>query len=157
MVGLSLSPSCSFTHKRHVTTHSHHRDTFVPHLFTFSTTASGHLADLQSRLNLADFPIEDMLPSYHAPGGPPTFRPLLPTRLWNGGNASSYSQLEMVQHPVSAKSNGNYTYPTQARAQSVLPDHRDLPIDSHLHREPIRPPRHIATVPVSILISSRLR
>ena len=157
MVGLSPSPSCSFTHRRHGTTHSHHRDTFMPHLLTFYTAASGHLADLQSCLNVADFPIENTLPLHYAPGGPPAFRPLPPTRLWNGGNACSYCQLEMVHYPVSAKGNGDYTYPPQAQAQSVLPDHWDLPIDPHLNREPIRPPCHIATIPVSLLISSHLR
>src|SRR5258706_1225108 len=145
MVGLLPSPSCSFTHKRHGTTHSHCHDTFVPHISTFNTAASGHLADLQSWLNLADFPIDNMLPLYCAPGGSPT-------RLWNGENASSYSQLEVDHHPVSAQSNGHYTYPTQA--QCVRSDHWDHPNDSHLNREPMRPPHHLDTIPVSILISS---
>ena len=154
-MGLSPSPSRSFTHKRHATTHSHPHDTFVPHLLTFNTALSGHPANLQSWSNFADFPIENMPPLYYAPDGPPTFHPLLPTQLWNGGNATSYSQLEMVHHPVSAQNNRQYTYPTQD--QSVRPDHCDLSIDSHLNREPMRPPRHLGTIPVSTLISSRLR
>ena len=147
--------SRSFTHKRHGTTHSNHLDTFVPHPLTFNTAASGHLADLRGWLNLADFPIENIPLLYYAPGDPPTFHPLPTTRLWNGGDASSYSQLEMVHHPVSAQDNGYCTHPTQA--QCVCPDHWDFPIDSHLNRVPIRPPRHLGTIPVSILISYRLR
>ena len=153
-MGLSPSPnpSRSLTHKRHETTHSHHYDTSVPHLLTPNTAVSGHLANLQSWSNFADFPIENVPPLYCAAGGPPPFRPLLPTRLWNGGNTSSYSQLEMVNHPVSAQNSGHYTYPQCAR-----PDHWDLPIDSQLNREPMRPLRHLGTIPVSTLISSRLR
>ena len=146
--------SRSFTHKRHGTTHSNHHDTFVPHLLTFNTAAPGHLADLQSWLNLADFPIENMLPLCYTPGDPPTFHPLPTTRLWNGGDASSDSQLEMVHHPVSAQDNGHCTHPTQA--QCVRPGHWDFPIDSHLNRVPIRSPRCLGTIPVSILISYRL-
>ena len=155
MVGLPSSPSRSFTHKRHGTTHSNHHDTFVPdHLLTFNTAASGQLADLQSWLNLADFPIENIPPLYYAPVDPPTFHPLPTTQLWNGGNASPYSQLEMIHHPVSAQSNGHYTYLTQA--QCVGPGHCDLPIDSHSNRVPMLPPRHLDTIPVSIHISYRL-
>ena len=150
------SPSHSFTHERHGTTHSNHHDTFVPdHLLTLNTAASGHLANLQSWSNLADFPIEDIPPLYYTTGDTPTSHLLPATQLWNVGNTSSYSQLEMVHHPVSAQRNGYYTYPTQA--QCFRPDHWDLPIDSHLNREPMRPPRHLGTIPVSILISPRIR
>ena len=155
-MSLSPSPSRSFAHKRHGTTHSNHYDTFVPdHLLTFNTAAPGHLANLQSWLNLADFPIENIPPLYYSPGDPPTFHPLPTTRLWNGGSASSYSQLEMVHHPISAQSNEHYTYPTQA--QYLRPDHWGLPIDSHLNREPMRPPGHLGAIPVSVIISYRLR
>ena len=143
---MSPSPSRSFIHE---TTYSRHYDTFVPHLLTCNTAVS---ANLQSWSNLADFPIENMPPLYCAPSGPSTFHPLLPTQLWNGGNASSYSQLEMVHHPVSAQNSAHYTYPQCARS-----DHWDLPIDSQLNREPMRPARHLATLPVSTLISSQLR
>ena len=152
-MGLSPSPSPSSTHKRHESTHSHHYNTFVPHLLTSNTALSGHPANLQSWSNFADSPIENIPPLYHAPGGPLILHPLLPTQLWNGGNASSYSQLEMVNHPVSAQNNKRYTYPTR---QCVRPNHWDLPIDSHLNRVPLRPPRHLVTIPVSTLISSRL-
>ena len=150
-MGLSPRTSPSFTHKRHATTHSHHYDTFSPHLLTPNPALSGHPANLQSWSNLADFPIENMPDLYCAPSGSPTFHPLLPTRLWNGGNASSHSRLEIVHHPFSVQTSGHYTYP-----QCVRSDHWDLPIDPHLNRVPMRPPRHLDTISVSTLISYRL-
>ena len=145
-MGLSPGQSRSYTHQRHETTHSHQYDTFIPHPLTSNTAGPGHVADLQTWSNLADFHIESVPPLCYAPVGLPMFHPLLSTRLWNDGNAPSYSDQEMVHYPFSAPKNEHY-YPIQT--QSVWSDHWDLPIDSS---EPMQPSRPLGTRHVSTLI-----